>query len=238
MTLEGTNTYLLGAADSSELVVVDPGPEGHPQHLEAILEAAGDQRIGLILVTHRHGDHVGGAAALAEATGAPVRAYDAAQCSGAEQLRVGERLSAGGVDVVVLHTPGHTSDSVCFWLPGPNAMITGDTILGRGTTMVDYPDGTLTDYLASLDQLGHHPDAHLLPAHGPAGAPLGEVVTQYREHRQQRLDQVTGLLAEHGDLDAEQVARLIYGEDQAVHNRVLVMIAAAQLDHILHLRGE
>lgn len=232
MTLEGTNTYLLGAAAAPELVVVDPGPDDHPEHLEAILAAAGDQPVGLILVTHHHHDHFGGAAALAAATGAPIRTFDPQLCSGAEPLHDGERISTSGVDVVVLHTPGHTSDSVSFWLPGADAMITGDTVLGQGTTMLDFPDGTLTDYLASLDQLAEYPQAALLPAHGPLGAELGPVVAQYREHRLQRIEQVRGLLAEHGQLSPEEVARLVYGEDSGVHQQVLVMIAAAQLDHI------
>lgn len=139
MTLTGTNTYLLGTDAAPEIVVIDPGPEGHPEHYEAIMQAAGGQPIGLIAVTHRHHDHFGGAAGLAEATGAPVRAFDPALCSGAAALRPGERFDASGVEVEVLHTPGHTSDSVCFWLPQAEAMITGDTILGEGTTMLDYP---------------------------------------------------------------------------------------------------
>lgn len=235
MTLEGTNTYLLGAEDAPELVVVDPGPEDHPAHLHALQAAAGDQPIGLILVTHHHHDHFGGAASLAAATGAPIRAFSPDLCSAADPVHHGERISTSGVDVEALHTPGHTSDSVSFWLPQTGAMITGDTVLGQGTTMLDYPDGTLTDYLTSLDLLSEYPQAALLPAHGPVGAPLGPVVAQYREHRLQRLEQVRGLLAEHGQLSAEEVARMVYGEDTGVHPRVLAMIAAAQLDHIRRL---
>lgn len=238
MTLEGTNTYLLGAEDAPKLVVVDPGPEDHPAHLEAILAAAGDQQIGLILVTHHHHDHFGGAASLATATGAPIRTFSPDLCTGADPVHHGERISASGVEVVVLHTPGHTSDSVSFWLPEAGAMITGDTILGQGTTMLDFPDGTLTDYLASLDQLAQYPQAALLPAHGPLGAQLGPVVTQYREHRLQRLEQVRGLLADHGQLSAEEVAQMVYGEASGVHPRVLAMIAAAQLDHIRRVSAQ
>lgn len=232
MTLEGTNTYLLGNAESESLAVVDPGPDGHPEHLQAITEAAGDQRIGLILITHRHADHVGGAAELAQTTGAAVRSFDPQHCAGSDPLRAGERIRVGASELAVLHTPGHTSDSVSFWLPEQQAMITGDTVLGRGTTMLDHPDGTLTDYLASLDQLAQYGQAQLLPAHGPAGAALAPVVEQYREHRLQRLDQVTALLDEHGPLSAAEVARLVYGDQQAVDNRILETIAAAQLDHI------
>src|SRR5699024_3673632 len=134
--------------------------------------------------------------------------------------------------VEVVHTPGHTSDSVCFWLPQHQAMITGDTILGRGTTMLDFPDGTLTDYLASLDRLAQYAEAILLPAHGPTGARLKPLAQQYRQHRLERLDQVQALLDEHGDLTAEEVGRLVYGEDSGVDRRILTLIAAAQLDHL------
>lgn len=232
MTLEGTNTYLLGTADAERLVVVDPGPGDHPEHIQAILAAAGGQSVGLILVTHRHHDHIGGAQALAQTTGAPIRGLDPELCAGAGALSSSERIHVSDVEVIVLHTPGHTSDSVSFWLPQAEAMITGDTVLGRGTTMLDYPDGTLTDYLKTLELLSQYNQAALLPAHGPTGASLVDVVGQYREHRLDRLEQVKALLSEHGQLGAEDVARLIYGEDTGVNNRILTMIAAAQLDHI------
>lgn len=232
MTLEGTNTYLLAAGGAAQVAVVDPGPDDHPEHLQAILDAAGDRRIGLILITHRHHDHIGGAAELARRTGAPIRTFEPELCSAAEPLTDGERLSAAGVDVVVVHTPGHTSDSVCFWLPDQQATITGDTVLGRGTTMLDFPDGTLTDYLASLEKLAEYSEAILLPAHGPTGAALQPVAEEYRQHRLERLRQVRALLDEHGDLTAEEVGRLIYGEDSGVDRRVLTLIAAAQLDHL------
>ena len=232
MTLEGTNTYLLGDGASPDVAVVDPGPDDHPEHLQAIIDAAGERHIGLILVTHRHRDHIGGAAELAERTGAPIRTFDPELSAAAEPLIGGERLSTAGVDVVVVHTPGHTSDSVCFWLPEQQAMITGDTILGRGTTMLDFPDGTLTDYLATLEKLAGYTAAILLPAHGPVGAPLQPVAQQYLQHRLERLEQVSDLLDEHGDLTAEEVGRLVYGEDSAVDHRILTLIAAAQLEHL------
>ena len=239
MTLEGTNTYLIGDPQAAEVVVVDPGPEGHPEHIRAILETAGQRTVTQILVTHRHRDHLGAAKQLSARTGAPVRGADPGVClPGGEgtvlPLREGERIAAAGSSLTVLHTPGHTSDSVCFWLPQAQAVLTGDTVLGRGTTMLDYPDGTLTDYLDSLHRLAEYRDALLLPAHGPVHERLGPVVEQYIEHRQQRLEQVRGLLAEHGPMNAEELGRHIYGERSELDPRIISMIAAAQLDYLRH----
>ena len=131
-------------------------------------------------------------------TGAPVRAADPAHCHGAPPLQDGETIRAAGTDIRVLATPGHTSDSLCFHLPqdGPHgSVLTGDTILGSGTTVLDYPDGTLRDYLDSLDRLERLGPATVLPAHGPVLPALDAVARAYRDHRQGRLEQVRAALA-------------------------------------------
>ncbi len=202
MTLEGTNSYLLHAAgaDAGPVVVVDPGPADE-DHLQA-LAAAG--RVELILITHRHPDHTEGIDRLHELTGAPVRAALAEHCREAPVLGDGEVLAAAGVRVQVLTTPGHTSDSLCFLLPDDGhhgSVLTGDTILGRGTTILDFPDGTLGDFLASLDVLSGFDQAVMLPAHGPTHPHLGTIIEQYTAHRLQRLEQVR-----------EAVARLTGGD--------------------------
>lgn len=205
MTLDGTNTYLIGAADADSVVVLDPGPgAGAEAHLEAVLAAAGGRRVELILLTHHHEDHTGAVELFAERTGAPVRAGSPAWSRGAAPLAPGERIPAAGVVLTAWHTPGHTSDSYSFALPDDGAagsVLTGDTVLGRGTTMIDHPDGTLADYLRSLELLIALGDATVLPAHGPALASIAEIGTQYREHRHARLDQVRELV---GTLDAAE----------------------------------
>lgn len=231
MTLEGTNTYLL--SDRAEgAIVVDPGPADHPEHVEAILEAVGPREVELILLTHHHRDHRGAAPLLAARTAAPIHAFNATRCAADGTLTNGQELTAAGIRVHVLHTPGHTSDSVCLFLPDHNVMLTGDTVLGRGTTMVDFPDGTLTDYLATLETLAGYPDAALAPAHGPVGATLGPVITQYRTHREERLAQSRQLLDTYGELTAEHLGRLIYGPRPGVREEIITQIAAAQLDHL------
>ncbi len=245
MTLEGTNTYILGSPQDGAVVVVDPGPAGHPEHLDSVIAAIGSAEVLAILVTHRHRDHTGAAKTLSERIGAPVRGFDPAQSidsagQTAAPLHDGEELSLPGQRVVVRHTPGHTSDSVCLWLPESAAVITGDTILGRGTTMLDYPDGTLTDYLGSLELLSGYAEARMLPAHGPERPDISACAQDYLAHRLERLDQVRRLLDREGpgegpELDAARLGRLIYGEDSGLPEGVTTKIAEAQLAHLRHL---
>ena len=236
MSLEGTNSYVLRAADHPVSVVVDPGP-ADDAHLQALADAG---PVELILVTHRHADHTAGSARLHALTGAPVRAADPAHCHGdGAPLQDGETIRAAGLDIRVLATPGHTSDSVCFHLPDDGtdgSVLTGDTILGRGTTMLDYPDGTLGDYLASLDKLEALGPATVLPAHGPVLPSLEAIVRSYRSHRHERLDQIRAALDGLGRAaTVGDVADAVYSDVGPSVRRAAEMSVAAQLDY---LRGE
>ncbi|MFJ3403062.1 MBL fold metallo-hydrolase [Promicromonospora sp. NPDC090134] len=206
MTLDGTRSYVLGAPGAPGCVVVDPGPD-LPPHLAALADAG---RVDLVLVTHRHADHTGGLAPFRALTGAPSRGVlpefcaagtgdgrDAGASTG--PLADGEVLEVAGLRIEVLATPGHTADSVCLVVSDGTStvVLTGDTVLGRGTTVLAEPDGSLRDYLASLDRLsaldlpGPVPG---LPGHGPVIPDLRAVVHAYREHRTERLDQVRSAL--------------------------------------------
>jgi glyoxylase-like metal-dependent hydrolase (beta-lactamase superfamily II) len=231
MTLDGTNTWLLRAPDAAATVVVDPGQDDDA-HLEALLAAAGD--VALVLVTHGHFDHSQAAAALHARTGAPVRAVDPAHChGGGDPLPDGETITAGGVRLEVLATPGHTSDSASFVLDDGAGVLTGDTILGRGTTVVAHPDGVLGPYLDSLQRLRGLGDALVLPGHGPELPSLAAVADQYLTHRAQRLDQVRAALAELGaDASARQIVELVYADvDEAVWWAAELSVRA-QLDYL------
>jgi glyoxylase-like metal-dependent hydrolase (beta-lactamase superfamily II) len=214
MTLDGTNTWLLRAPDSDETVVVDPG-QADPVHLDTLLAAA--PRITTVLVTHGHFDHSQAAAELHERTGAPVRAIDPEYCHGGAPLSAGESIEAAGVRVRVVATPGHSSDSVSFVLD-ESAVLTGDTILGRGTTVVAHPDGNLGQYLSSLRLLRDLGGAVVLPGHGPELDSLADVAGLYLAHRQERLEQVRAALGQLGpDASARQVVEVVYADvDRAV----------------------
>jgi len=217
MSLDGTNTYAVRAPGSRGAVVVDPGPD-IPEHLDRI-HAHGP--VDLILLTHHHRDHAESAATLAARTGVPVRAAEPSLNIDAQPLRDGEVIHAGGTRIVVVATPGHTADSVCFHLPEdrPTAsdersgsILTGDTILGRGTTILAQPAGAVRDYLRSLEMLRDLPDARVvLPAHGPRLPSLRGIAEEYLAHRQHRLRQVVAALAELGlepSRDAGVIARV------------------------------
>lgn len=218
MTLQGTTTYLIADPDSDTAVIVDPGPvEGAEAHAAAVEEALAGRTVELILVTHRHGDHTGAVDVFAERFAAPVRAGDPEQCREAAPLIPNLLIEAAGTVISVLHTPGHTSDSYCFWLPEDDgerradgdpdgagdaaeaSVLTGDTILGEGTTMLDHPDGTLAEYLASLEllrDLGGHTPTRVLPAHGPQRWDLASAAEEYLSHRHERLEQIRQLLVD------------------------------------------
>lgn len=240
MTLDGTNTWLLAAPGSGLGVVVDPGPL-HEAHLAAVVDAA-DQigvRVAVILLTHGHSDHAGGAARFAELTGAPVRAVDPALRMADGGLADGDVVAVGGLELRVVAAPGHTSDSLCFLLTGEQVpgslLLTGDTVLGRGTTMIAHPGGRLGDYLASLQRLARLsadvPVDAVLPGHGPVLADPVGVIEGYLAHRRERLDQVAAVLAA-GATSAEEVVRVVYADVDPVLWPAAELSVRAQMDYL------
>ncbi|MFF8992745.1 MBL fold metallo-hydrolase [Streptomyces sp. NPDC014983] len=216
MTLDGTNTWIVAEPDSDLAVVIDPGPldDGHLRAVVDTAERAG-KRIALTLLTHGHEDHAEGAGRFAELTGTRVRALDPALRLGDEGLAAGDVITVGGLELRVVPTPGHTSDSLSFHLPADRAVLTGDTILGRGTTMVAHPDGRLGDYLDSLRRLrsltvddGVHT---VLPGHGPVLEDAQGAVEFYLAHRAHRLAQVETAV-ENGHRTAAQVVAHVYAD--------------------------
>jgi len=230
MTLDGTNTWLLRAPGASATIVVDPG-QSDATHLARLLAAAPD--MSLVLVTHRHFDHSELAGELHARTGVPVRAVDPAHNHGAPPLRDAETIREAGLDVTVMATPGHTADSVSFRVGDGDAVLTGDTVLGRGTTVIAHPDGVLGPYLESLRRLAELGDVPVLTGHGPELRSIAQVASMYLAHREERLDQVRAALAQLGpDATARQIVEVVYADvDRNVWSAAELSVEA-QLAHL------
>ncbi|GAB3616460.1 MBL fold metallo-hydrolase [Okibacterium endophyticum] len=232
MTLDGTNSYVIGGPASDGVVIVDPGPLDD-EHLET-LAAAG--RVDIVLITHHHVDHTDASERFAEMTGAPVRAIDPAFCVGGDRLVNGELIEAAGTRIQVLATPGHTADSACFLLPadGRNgSVLTGDTILGRGTTIIAQPDGSLAEYLHSLHMLRDLGPATVLPAHGPVLPDLVTACDGYITHRERRLGEVRRALEQLGpNAGVEEITDVIYAHTDAAVRFAAEASVRAQLDYL------
>jgi glyoxylase-like metal-dependent hydrolase (beta-lactamase superfamily II) len=225
MTLDGTNTWVLRAPDSESCVVIDPGPE-HAEHLAAV---ASHGPVATVLLTHGHADHSEGARSFAAMTGAPVRALDPRHRLGDEGLGDGDVVAAAGLEIRVAATPGHTADSLSFVLP--DAVLTGDTILGRGTTVVAHPDGVLADYLDSLRRLRELGDVTVLPGHGPELPSAGAAATAYLEHREQRLEQVRAAVAA-GATTARELVEVVYADVDRALWPAATLSVLAQLEYL------
>ncbi|MFG1804963.1 MBL fold metallo-hydrolase [Streptomyces sp. NPDC049040] len=236
MTLDGTNTWIVAEPDSPLAVVIDPGPldEAHLANVVAVAEQAG-KRVALTLLTHGHPDHAEGAARFAELTRSPVRALDPALRLGDEGLAAGDTVTTGGLELRVVATPGHTADSLSFLLPADSAVLTGDTVLGRGTTVVAHPDGRLGDYLDSLRRLrALTVDGGVdtvLPGHGPVLGDARGVVEFYLAHRAHRLAQVETAVESGLRTPAEVVAHVYADVDRALWPAAELSVRA-QLDYL------
>ncbi|WP_369171182.1 MBL fold metallo-hydrolase [Streptomyces sp. R28] len=236
MTLDGTNTWLLAEPDSDLAVVVDPGPldEGHLRNVIDTAEKSG-KRVALTLLTHGHPDHAEGAVRFAELTGTRVRALDPALRLGDEGLAAGDVVDVGGLELRVVPTPGHTADSLSFHLPADRAVLTGDTILGRGTTVVAHPDGRLGDYLDTLRRLRSltvDDGVHIvLPGHGPVLEDAQGAVEFYLAHRAHRLAQVETAVEDGYGTPAEVVAHVYADVDRSLWPAAELSVRA-QLDYL------
>lgn len=236
MTLDGTNTWVLLEPGSTEAVVIDPGPldEGHLQRVCRVVADAG-ARVTLTVLTHGHHDHAEAAPRFAELTGAPTRAVG----RGHDDLADGDIIRAGALEVHVVATPGHTSDSVSFALAADHALLTGDTVLGRGTTVVAHPDGELAAYLTSLEKLailtGDGEVTSILPGHGPVVPDAAAMVAFYQKHRQERLDQVRQALADGAAQESDPVEGVltrVYADVPPTVWPAARMSIRAQLDYL------
>ena len=231
MTLEGTNTYIIG--DDQNVIVIDPGPKSD-SHLQAIADDVKQANVVGIFLTHWHGDHAEGAEAASFALDAPIGSWSplGADDSAGIPLHDGERAGANGVVLTAIHTPGHASDHLCFWLEEERALFTGDLILGRGTSVVAYPDGNMVQYLDSLKRVRDVPAKTIYPGHGPTLIDPPAIVQQYLDHRMERERQIIDALPA---TPAEIVAKIYADVDPQLHP-IAMMSVRAHLEKLSHER--
>ncbi|GGE00992.1 MBL fold metallo-hydrolase [Tsuneonella deserti] len=247
-TYTGTQTYIVGSED--RVAVIDPGPDD-PSHLDALARAIGDAQIAAIMCTHTHRDHSPAAAPLAERTGAPIvgcaplvlddsgpRA-DASFDRGYSPDRVlldGEGMTGPGWTLTAVHTPGHTSNHLCFALEESGALFTGDHVMGWSTSVIVPPDGDMSAYMASLDRLYGRADRVYYPAHGAQIDNPRQLVRGMIGHRRQRENQIIRLLAEYGPASAADfVPRMYKGLDPRLSGAAEMSVTAHLVD--LERRG-
>jgi len=211
-TLDGTNTWILGS--QSAAIVIDPGPD-NAQHRAAIMDRCDERSwtVQAIILTHGHHDHSEGARAYAHATGAPVYSVDPQwRVDGGNPVEV-QRFDLGEVEARIIATPGHTSDSVSVAIG--DCVLTGDTVLGRGTALVAFPDGDLRSYLESLQRLqdlcAEEEITTLLPGHGPTLEDPQGVLRGYLEHRHARLDEIRAVMKS-GIRTPQEIVEVVYAD--------------------------
>jgi glyoxylase-like metal-dependent hydrolase (beta-lactamase superfamily II) len=214
----GTNTWIVEAGPV--LAVIDPGPDDQ-NHLAAINKRIGGATVGVVLVTHSHPDHLPLAERLATAHHASVRLYP--------ELGDEDVVRVGTLNVTALHTPGHSADHLCFWLAEDRALFTGDLILGRGSSMVTYPEGDVAAYLRSLDRVAALRPRLLFPGHWDPVEDAMAKIDEYRTHRLEREAQVLGEVRR-GKGTAAELTRRVYG---SLDEQLLV---AAEMTMRAHLR--
>ncbi|HVC77402.1 MAG TPA: MBL fold metallo-hydrolase [Candidatus Micrarchaeaceae archaeon] len=215
----GTNTWILAAGPV--VVVIDPGPDDE-RHLSAIDTKLAGATVGVVLVTHSHPDHLPLAERLASAHRASVRRYP--------ELGDGDVVRVGTLNLVALHTPGHSADHLSFWLAEDRVVFTGDLVLGKGSSMVTYPDGNVAAYLRSLDRLIALEPRMLFPGHWD---PVTDAMGKLREYRAHRLEREAQVLAEveRRKGTAMELTRRVYGPE--VEEELLV---AAEMTMRAHLQ--
>ena len=240
-TYFGTQTYLVG---EDELIVVDPGPD-LPEHVDAILAAAGGRNLAAIACTHTHRDHSPASRALQAATGAPIIG-----CAPLALESIGPRADAsfdkqyapdqvladgaaiefdGGKKLIAVATPGHTSNHLCFAFG--DALFTGDHVMGWSTTVVVPPDGDMAAYMKSLDVLRQRGDRIYYPAHGPAVTKPAQLVRGMIGHRMQRERQILKLL----DQKARDISDIVANAYPGLDQRLVPAAGGSVLAHLVDL---
>ena len=242
-TYSGTQSYLVGT--ENEVAVIDPGPDDE-DHVRALAEAVGTANVIAICCTHTHRDHSPAAATLAAMTGAKIigcsplslhddgprmdAAFDTSYQPDAV-MEDGDTVGADGWELTAVHTPGHTSNHLCYSLNGSDALFTGDHVMGWSTTVVSPPDGDMTAYMASLKKIYEREDAVYFPAHGPQIDKTRQFVRGTIGHRRQRESQILRLMGQ----DLARIADMVPQMYKAVDKRLWHAAERSVLAHLIDL---
>lgn len=239
-TYTGTGTFIVG---TKELAIIDPGPIDD-DHLKAIIKTTGKNKISHIIVTHTHNDHSPLSKPLQEITGAPIYSYfnEAMDTKTNNQFEEGYDISFKP-DVIVkdgdlingfdwtleaIHTPGHTSNHMCYSLLEEKILFSGDHVMGWSTTVIVPPDGDMNEYLKSLEKLLDRNDNIYLPTHGKQIDNPHDLVNKYIEHRINREEQIIKAIKS-GNFKINEMVKIIYSDvDPGLH-------PAASMSTLAHL---
>ena len=229
MTGPGTNTYLVGRRDPI-LLDTGAGVAGYVPLLARYLAGRGWRQPSRIVLTHRHRDHLGGVSQLrARFRGIPVAKMihrDSGLPEAIDDLRDGQAVHGDGATLVAVHTPGHASDHLCFYLVEEKALFTGDVVLGGSTTVIPLDDGDLGDYMTSLRRLLDLDVRRIYPAHGPVIEDGPGRVREYIEHRLMRERQILEALGDGLVTIPAMVARIYADVSAALHQAAAQSVAS------------
>lgn len=244
-TFHGTGTYIVGRQEPGAAVaVIDPGPD-MDDHVAALLRAVEGRRVSHILVTHTHRDHSPAAVLLKAATGTPVwgcaphARYDGEGVEAGgdfdyapdRELEDGEIVDGAGWRFEVVHTPGHTSNHLCYALAEENALFCGDHVMGWSTTIVSPPDGDMLAYMNSLAKLRARGETRYYPTHGAPIDDPAAFVDALAAHRRERETQIVACLADGIGRIPDMVARMYADVDPKLHPAA----ARSVLAHLVHM---
>ena len=245
-TYTGTGVYIIGAGES--VCMIDPGPTTE-NHVAAIDRALTGKTVSHVVVTHHHIDHSPLAAPLAAKHGCKVYGYgtqpvapqggdirleagDDLSFKPDVEIRDGHRFEGPDWTLTAIHTPGHTSNHLCFALDEENTLFSGDHIMGWSTSVVSPPDGDMGDYLASLNRVLDLDFNVIRPTHGPAITEVRPFVQAYIDHRLAREAQIIGAIASGLGSIGDIVASLYKDVDKHLHPAA----AHSVLSHLIHMR--